>query len=199
MSALNKQNKQTSFLISLGLKSRPSLIIDNQKPARRSPIMTNGNRKFSKDDVARFKDAAKKYLLENPNTLKANIIAFIESDEETTGNTIIPRCLHSGEQPAKSHLERWIKEVKQDIGVKKKTITEQIVFLALSGKTRAQSLQILKCSMDMINDVYAALGMYSFRTYRKRQISDKRNELVLKAKNEYLDLINKNWESNGIC
>lgn len=186
-----------SLLIALGFQSRPTLSIDNQMPVR-SQIMSNGNRKFSKDDVARFKEAAKKYLLENPNITKAEIIYSIEADEEISGKIIIPRCTHSGERPTKTHLEMFLKDVRKSIVLKKKTLTEEIVFLALSGKTRAQSLQILQCSKDMVNDVYAALGLYSFRTYKKRQLSDSRTKLVLKAKKEYFELIGKNGESNGI-
>jgi len=187
-----------SLLIALGLHKRPTLSIDNQIPVMRSQIMSNGYRKFSKDDIAHFKEAAKKLLLENPYITKAEIIYSIEADEEITGKTIIPRCTHSGERPTTTHLWKFLKEVRKSVVLKKKTLTEEIVFFALSGKTRVQSLQILQCSKDMVNDVYAALGLYSFRTYKKRLLSDSRIKLVQKAKQEYFELIGKNGESNGI-
>lgn len=156
MTTPNLHNLQASWLIAFGALKPPQVPgTENEQKLNQIDV----SNVFSAEDKRRFCDAVAVELRAGVFR-KADIIANIEADEEDFGIEIIPRGIRTKKKPSHFYLEFLIGIVKKELNLYQPTKSEEIVFLALAGKTRKESQEITGHSRGLVADVYNALGLH---------------------------------------
>lgn len=159
----------SSLKILLGLEPPPNVPgTEDTRPeeqkerpyAYKRPGSNLGGR-YKPEDIKRFSDAVEEKLKGGIILKRQEIIHSLKADEKRLGVEILPRAIKGGRIPSNEYMYSLICFVRKDVGVYAPTRTEQIVFLALSGKDRKQTRSELKCSSSMVADVFNALGFNS--------------------------------------
>lgn len=117
--------------------------------------------RYKPEDVKRFCEAVEEKLKEGIILKRQEIIQSLKEDETRLGIEILPRCIKNGRIPSANYMYGLIHFVRKDLEIYAPTRTEQIVFLALSGKDRKQVREELRCSTSMVADAFNALGFNS--------------------------------------
>lgn len=117
--------------------------------------------RYKPEDVKRFCKAVEEKLKEGKVLKRQEIIQSLKEDETRLDIEILPHCIKNGRIPSANYMYGLIHFVRKDLEIYAPTRTEQIAFLALSGKTRKQVSEEIRCSTSTVADVFNALGFNS--------------------------------------
>lgn len=192
------ETHKQSLLILLGLAKPPSIPgtqtkVDEEKESSTIEI----SNVFSAADKKRFCEAVAKELRAGVFR-KSDIITNIEAEEEDLGVEIIPRGIRTKKKPSSFYLKFLIGLVKKDLGLYKPTKSEELVFLALSGKSRNEARIITGYSRALIADVYNALGFHIHNRRKKPSLSASFIDLCKQAKIKFYEQKERHEKSNDI-
>ncbi len=134
---------------------------NNERPYSYKRANPNLGGRYNPEDVKRFCKAVEEKLKEGKVLKRQEIIRSLKEDETRFGIEILPRCIKNGRIPSANYMYGLIHFVRKDLEIYAPTLTEQITFLALSGKDRKQVRDELKCATSMVSDVFNALGLNS--------------------------------------
>lgn len=134
---------------------------NNERPYSYKRANPNLGGRYNPEDVKRFCKAVEKKLKKGKVLKRQEIIQSLKEDEARLGIEILPRAISGGRIPSAEYMYGLIHFVRKDLEIYAPTRTEQIAFLALSGKGRKQVRDELKCSTSMVADVFNALGFNS--------------------------------------
>lgn len=147
-----------SLQILLGLAPLPENV---QKLFEKKTQMPDERRRrdtYDPEEKERFSNAVLEIIATGIHD-ESTIVGNIEADEECTGKKIIPRGIKYGKAPARDTIATWICKIKRDNDLQRQNLSDQVVPLALKGKTISQSIQIVGCKIDTARRVYGALGL----------------------------------------
>lgn len=158
-----------SLLIALGLRQPPNVPgtedtsqeENNERPYSYKRANPNLGGRYNPEDVKRFCKAVEKKLKKGKVLKRQEIIQSLKEDEARLGIEILPRAISGGRIPSAEYMYGLIHFVRKDLEIYAPTRTEQIAFLALSGKDRKQVRDQLRCATSMVSDVFNALGLNS--------------------------------------
>jgi len=159
----------SSLQILLGLQSPPNVPgtedtrpeENRERPYAYTQKNSNLGGRYKPEDVKRFCKAVEEKLKKGKVLKRQEIIQILKEDEARLGIEILPRCIKNGRIPSNEYMYGLIHFVRKDLEIYAPTRTEQIAFLALSGKDRKQVRDELRCSNSMVADVFNALGFNS--------------------------------------
>lgn len=134
---------------------------NNERPYSYKRVNPNLGGRYKPEDVKRFCKAVEKKLKKGKVLKRQEIIQSLKEDEARLGIEILPRAISGGRIPSAEYMYGLIHFVRKDLEIYAPTRTEQIAFLALSGKDRKQVRDQLRCATSMVSDVFNSLGFNS--------------------------------------
>jgi hypothetical protein len=178
-----------SLLILLGLAPLPANVRKLFEKKTQMPEECRRRDTYDPAEKERFSNAVLEIIATGIHD-ESTIIGNIEADEECAGKKIIPRGIKYGKAPARGTIATWICKIKLDHDLQRQNLSDQIVPLALKGKTISQSMQIVGCKIDTARRVYGALGLLNDRKAPPKlehKFAKRIRELAHKLKHEELN------------
>lgn len=179
-----------SLLILLGLAPLPENV---QKLFEKQEVFIEKKRLYdlydSKEKEILFAHIVR--IIESGTYYESDIISCLEADEESNGKKIFPTGKKFGNRPPKETLVNWIREAKRTNNLQRSKFCDEVVPLALSGKSITDAVRIVGCTRATALNVYNALGLGAKRKkeFKKLKPSFIRriNALADKLKHEELN------------
>lgn len=192
MTALNPHPlHKESLLILLGLAPLPENV---RKLFEKEKVSSLGENRpyeiYDKKEKEFFYECVIK-IIKSGTHYESDIISCLEADEECNGKRIFPTGKKFGKRPPKETLVNWIREVKRTNNLQRSKFCDEVVPIALSGKSVSDAVRIVGCKRATALNVYNALGLGAKRKnqFKKLKPSFVRriNTLAHKLKHEELN------------